>query len=898
MKQLLSRAWYFLRQRQLDDELAEEMDFHRAMAQRNLEARGVDPRDATVGVRRAFGSTALAADRSRDVWIATWMRDAVRDVRFGARLLVKERGFTAVAILTLGLGIGVDNTLFIAVNTACLRGLPITRADRVFVLGTRDSRGRDLGLSWREFDRARRSLPAFTDLAAFSSAPMSVAEEGHAPDRELGTFVSADAFRLLGETPALGRDFAAEDDVPGAGAVVILSHGLWKRRYAGDPAVVGRTIRVNARPATVVGVMRDPFQFPGTAELWLPMAQNAGAPNNPARTLTVVGRLTDAAAPAQARADVSAVGSALSHDFPDSNQGIRMTAVPINERYMQKITEPGWIAFLGLGIIVVLIACANVANLLLMRAMRRAHEMATRASLGATRSHLIRQLLIESALIAALGSVLGCAIAVAGERWLQRMIPPNSIPYWLVFAMDRRTTLFLCAVCAATVFVFGLVPALHVSRADVNEVLKSGGRAGMSGARERRWTTALLVAEFGLTMMFMAGVVVNVRAMIATRQADLVIRTESRVTSWITLPPGAYGTPDQRFDFYRRLDERVRASPGVAMSAMMTALPFGGGVPKQLDIDGRPAPSNTTQPTVMSLAVSPRAFDVLGVPILAGRAFDERDGATGQERVIVNQRFAQLFLAGLDPVGQRIKIVDASRTVAPGLALGGTPRASSAGRDAFADVPWLTIVGVVPSVRQRAPLIPDPVVYVPLRSAAASTVAMVTKGSGDPAMLPPALRGALRAIDPELPLYRVMSMEQALDESQWAARGSIAISLVIVWVAIGLAAVGLYAVTAHAVIQRSQEIGVRIALGAATSDVVKLIGRRVCTQVGLGIVTGVAFIMAWQKAFTTVAGEYNASDPLSLVGGAIIFAIVAVCATVVPLRRATRVDPILALRRE
>jgi putative ABC transport system permease protein len=289
---------------------------------------------------------------------------------------------------------------------------------------------------------------------------------------------------------------------------------------------------------------------------------------------------------------------------------------------------------------------------------------------------------------------------------------------------------------------------------------------------------------------------------------------------------------------------------------------------------------------------------VVGVPILAGRAFDDRDGAAGHDRAIVNQRFAQMFLTGLDPVGRRIKIVDASRTVAAGLAPGGALRGASPGSDALADAPWLTIVGVVPSVRQRAPLIPDPVVYLPLRSSVPSTVAIVTKASGDPTLLAPVLREALRAIDPDLPLYRVMSMDQALDESQWAARGSIAISLAIVWVAIGLAAVGLYAVTAHSVVQRSQEIGVRIALGAGTADVVRLIGRRVCIQVGLGIVTGVAFVLVWQKAFTTVAGEYNASDPASLAGGAVIFAIIAVIATLAPLRRATRVDPAVALRCE
>ncbi|MGH9141652.1 MAG: ADOP family duplicated permease [Vicinamibacterales bacterium] len=894
----MRRIWHAIRQRRLDDELVEEMEFHRAMLQRELESRGSDPADAVVAARRTFGSVALAADRSRDVWISTWRQDAWRDLRFGSRLLTRERSFAALAIVTLGLAIGVDNTLFIAINAACLRGLPIARADRVLIIGTKDARERDLGLSWREFDKVRQVLPAFAGVAAFSNAQMAVAEERHAPDRELGTFVSADAFRLLRESPALGRDFRSEDDAPGAGAVVILSHGLWQRRYAGDPAMVGRTIRVNAKPATVIGVMRDPFQFPGNAELWLPMVQNAAAATSQARTLTVIGRLTDQTALSEARAELSAAGSALAHDFPESNQGVRMTAVPINERYMQKITDPSWIAFLGLGLIVVLIACANVANLLLMRGMRRAHEMATRASLGATRSHLVRQLLVESTIIAASGGVLGWVVAVAGERWLQGMIPASTIPYWNVFTMDRRTLLFLFAVCGGTVLVFGLVPALHVARADVNQALKSGGRGGTSGVRERRWTTAFLVAEFGLTLMFMAGLVVNLRAMIAAQRADLIIRTEGRLTAWLSLSPTEWRTPAQRLNFYRRLDERVRAATGVSAVAMMTALPLGGGAPKEIEIDGLPAPPTATRPTVLSVIVSPQAFEVVGVPVLAGRGFDERDGATGQQRVIVNQRFVQMFLGGLDPLGRRIKIVDAARLVTPGLGPGGPLRGTSAGSDAFADAPWQTITGIVPSVRQRAPLIPDPVVYLPLQSAAPPTVAIVVKGSGDPAVLAPVLRQALQGIDPNLPLYRVMSMDRALDESQWAARGSIAISLAIVWVAIGLAAVGLYAVTAHSVVQRSHEIGVRIALGAATIDVVRLMVRRVCVQVGLGIVTGIAITTAWERAFTSVQGEYNSGDPASLMGAAVIFALVAAVSTFAPLKRATHVDPVSALRYE
>ena len=621
----------------------------------------------------------------------------------------------------------------------------------------------------------------------------------------------------------------------------------------------------------------------------MPIAQMPGAPGAPARTLSVFGRLSGSEHLARARTEIDALSTRLSHDFPDTNQGMRLAAVPINERYTQRVTDPSWLAFLGLGVVVVLISCANVANLLLMRAMRRAHEMATRASLGATRAHLVRQLLVESALLAALGGVLGLVLALAGARGLQRLIPANTVPYWLTFTMDARTLLVLCGVCLGTVFVFGLAPALHVARADVNGVMKAGGRSGMAGPRERRWTTALLVAEFGLTMMFTAALVVGLRGMLAARQADLVIHPANLLTTWVTLPADRYRTPDQRLDFYRQLDERIATVPGVSATAVMTALPLGGAVPRQLAIDGRPTPPGTTPPTVFAVTISPRSFDVLGVPLVSGRPFDERDGLPGVERVIVNQRFAQMFFPGVDPIGQRIALSD-SIAAGAGLHLvapGTTVRAGDSPAAA-----WFTIVGVAPSIRQGAALIPDPIVYTPLRASPAATAAIVIRGPGDPAALAPLLRESVRSIDPDLPLYRVMSMEQALDDSQWAARGSIVISMAIVWIAIGLAAVGLYAVTAHSVVQRSQEIGVRMALGAGTRDIVRLVGRRVCVQVGLGILAGIAFTLVWEKTFTALpTGTDNPADPVRFIGGAAVFAVVAVLASASPLRRATRVDP-------
>src|SRR5438034_8914320 len=361
------------------------------------------------------------------------------DLRFAFRLLAKDRRFSLLAVAVLGLGIGVNNTQFILVNAICIRGLPIERVDRVVWFAARDVRDRDLALSYRELEESRAAAGPFDGLAAFGSAPMVVGDEGRAPDRAAGLYISANGFRLLRETPALGRDFEPGDDRVGAPAVAILGGALWKSRYGGDPAIVGRTIRIDGTPAIVVGVMRDGFRFPTNVELWRPLATMAGVTTErrTARALSVFGRMGDGNTLSDTRGRLTAMSARLSHDHPETNQAIRITAIPINERYNGRITDQVWLIFISVGVLVLLIACANVANLLLMRAAGRGHEMAVRASLGASRRQLVRQLLMESAVLAVAGGIVGLALSLAGVRLLQTAIPENTLPYWMTFTMDR-----------------------------------------------------------------------------------------------------------------------------------------------------------------------------------------------------------------------------------------------------------------------------------------------------------------------------------------------------------------------------------------------------------------------------------------------------------------------------
>ena len=808
-----------------------------------------------------------------------------QDIRFAVRLLVKDRWFTAVAIIALALGIGVNATVFTFVNAVLIRGLPINDPDRVMVVGTRDARLRDRGMSYLDFEDYRRATRTFSGLAAYSGSVMNVSDEGRTPERFQGPFISAPAFKLIGQRPQMGRDFLPEDDRPGAPAVVILGNGIWKNRYGSDPSIIGRSIKINDIVSTVIGVMPEGFKFPNNADLWLPLAHmpRLAEQKRDNRNVEAFGKLADGVTREQAQSEMNTIAGQLRHDYPDTNKDVTASVMTFNERQNGGPIRLVFLSLMGAVAFVLLIACANVANLLLARSATRAREMSVRISLGATRWRIVRQLLVESVLLSIVSGLFGLALAYVGVRLFDAATQDVGKPYWIQFTMDAQVFAFFAAVCLGTGIVFGLAPALHVSKTDLNEVLKEGGRSGSSGVRARRWTSVLIVAELALTLVLLAGAGLMMRSFLTLYRLDVGVDTAHLLTMRLALPAQKYPTIESRRAFFERLDQRIAGISGIQAGMITTNMPLGGGNGRLLAVEGRPLAAGEQAPSVTQVMIGPRYFETLGLRIVRGRGFDDLDGTAGHETAIINQRFATMHFGTEDPLGRRIKLTPDGALV-PGAAI----------------PTWMTIVGVSPSIRQanmQEPQ-PDPVAYIPLRSQAPGFALLMIRSAGDAAGVTSLMREEVRAIDPDLPLFEIKTMDQQLAQARWPFRVFGSMFAIFALIALALSAVGLYAVTAYSVAQRTQEIGVRMALGAQAPQVWWLVVRRGLVQLAIGLSIGLAGAFGVGQLLKSLLVQTSTRDPLTLTSIVLLLMLVSVLASFWPARRATRLDPVAALRNE
>jgi putative ABC transport system permease protein len=808
----------------------------------------------------------------------------LQDIRYAFKLLMRDRGFTIVAALALALGIAATTSLITVVNAVILRGLPLADADRLVAITMRDPRNRQLGMSYQDFDDWQRAAHSFSGMTLMLPVAFSVSDENHLPEQFWGPFTSANLFKVIGQRPFLGRDFTDEDDRLGASPVVILGYGMWQTRYGGDPGIVGRTIRVNGLQPTVVGVMGPDMKFPPNSDMWMPMSQTPTprVEGRGIRSYSLIARLADGVTLEQARAEMTNIARETARAYPQSNQDLVPEVLTYQEQASGPQTAMMYWSLLGAASFVLLIACANVANLLLARSIHRAREIRIRVALGANRWRIIRQLLVESVSLATIGGVLSVPLVVGGVQLFDQMTQDAGRPYYVTYAIDPSVFALIAGICLAVGVGFGLAPAWHSARADANAGIKEG-TASSSGSRgQQHWVATMTVSQVALAVILMSGTGLLIRSVLNQYEMSLGLQTSRVIAMQFPLPGSKYPTSAERLMFMQRVDERLAEVNAIEASSTTSNAPLGGGAAVQVVIDGRQTGTAERAPLVTMVAIGSRYFDVLQSPLLRGRPFTDIDGSPGRDVAIVNQRFAEMYLAGGDPIGHSIRLSQnpAIRSVS------GVPGSA------------LTIVGVSQTIRQRntRELEPDPVVYVPRPSVVQTNRAtLLVRTARNQAETTAVLREEIRALDPDMPIFNVRTLEADLANQRWPL--IVVGSTFGLFASIGLvlSAVGLFGLTSYSVARRMREVALRMALGARPGDVLWLLFGRVVAQVLLGLTLGVAGAYAVGQVLQGMLVQTSATDPLVLAGVGLVLLIVAAVTCLVPARRATRIQPVAVL---
>jgi putative ABC transport system permease protein len=812
-----------------------------------------------------------------------------QDVRYGARVLAKHKAFTFVAVLTLALGIGANTAIFSVVNELLLRPLPYRDADRIVMLWEVTPSGRHQNTTSRaNFMGWREQSQSFENIAAFSDQRANLTGAGD-PEEVSMQIASSGLFNVLGVDAILGRTFTKEDIQPGAPRVAVLGHGLWQRKFGGDRGVVGKPITLGGEPYTIIGVVPSNFQWhirsrSGTgkpAEVWtiltMPTTTDRTQGAWRGRFLSTVGRLKPGVTREQADAELKTIEARLAADFPESNKGYSAEVIPVREQLVGNVRPVLWLLLGAVGF-VLLIACANVANLLLARAASREKEIAVRTALGASRSRIVRQLLTESILLAALGGVCGLALAWWGIQALVAISPRDLVNLQGV-GLNLTVLGWTLGIALLTGILFGLVPALEATRVDLNDTLKEGGK-GSSGqsARSRGLRGALVVAEVALALVLLVSAGLLVKSFSRLRNIDTGFRQDNVLTFLVPVPATKYKEDLQFVTFFRQAEERIRALPGVKAVGMVNYLPLYGGLGSAtgFTVEGRPAPSPGEEPGTSVRVADAGYFGAMDIPLLRGRNFASHEDAELHDVILVSESFAQKYFPGEEVLGKRIAV------------------------EMFADKPPMTeIIGVVGDVRYDSLTdAAEPTVYFPTPVLTYSFMTFVVHTSGDPAEMAPAVRREIGALDPDQPISDVRTMTQVMAETVGRARFSTLLFGLFAGLATLLAAVGIFGVMNYSVTLRTREIGLRMALGAQPTRVLVLVLRQglVLTLVGIGI--GLLGALALTRVMSSLLFGVDATDPLTFAAIVPLIAIVSLVACYIPARRATRIDPLVALRYE
>jgi len=798
----------------------------------------------------------------------------LQDIRLGARRLRHDWPFTAAAVFVLALGLAATNTMFTITYSLFFRPLPFADPDRVVVVTTEDRANASdpFHLASLNDIEAWRHGTTVQAIAAFDYEAMNLADDVSGSQQVSGVYLSAGTFSLLGVRPILGRDFRLEEDQPRIDNVVMLSERVWRTRYAEDRSIVGRSVRINGAPATVIGIMPPGFRFPNDADAWQPFGAMPAARRNATteRTFTGIARLKPGVSFDQALADLTAAARA-NRQSPSSGAVVRPRIRDFRRLHVGDAATPVFQVLMTSVAFVLLIACANVANLLLTRAARRARDVSIRLSVGASRGRIVRELLAESAVLAAAAAIAGWWLSVVALITLRPVFAGANPPYWFALDLDARVFLTFAAISVATVFVFGLAPALHTTRVRAVDALNDGARGATLGVRSRRWTAALVVSQLALTVILLTCASLSIHDLVADLHVDAGVDVRNLQITQVQLPLVRYPGRTQRLAFFTDLDERLADVPdGVATIA--SVLPRMNAPGRMLRTPGQPDPISAR-----TVIVGPRYLQAFATHPVSGREFTASDSA---RVAMVNQRLAALIAPNRDVVGRQVRL------------------------DASAPAPatdWLTIVGVIPDIRQGSTGDDgiDPAIYLPVAAAPIPALSIIMRTPRPPGIVAALVRERMRAIDPDVPIYPTTSLETLLEANRGEGRmlsdllGSFAA------IAFILSAVGLYAMTAFGVVQRTREIGVRIAIGARTGDIVRLILRRVSVQLALGLVVGGGAAAVVARVLARAALRHvQPFDPATL--GTVVLGLLAIAALgcLIPARRGALLDPVVALRAE
>ncbi len=815
-----------------------------------------------------------------------------QDLRYGARMLIKKSGFTLIAIITLALGIGANTAIFSVVNAVLLRPLPYPEPEQLVRLLEMDiGRGSyDISASMPDYREWQKRNQSFAWLAAYATNDYNISGNEE-PERVVGAMVDTDFFPLLGVNQAQGRGFAGEEGVYGKHRVVVLSDSLWRRRFGDGAQLGGQTIRLNGESFVVVGVMPRGFRYPASdVALWTPLAL---ADNDPLNTrgnywLDVIARLKLGVTPAQAQSDLVNIHRQLEQEKITSGFSGRVETLA--EATVGDVRRTLWVLLGAVGC-VLLIACVNVANLLLARASARSSEIAVRATLGAGRSRLVRQLLTESLLIGLLGAIAGLILAWWGVDVLIRLEP--DLPRFETVQVDGRVLGFTLGLAVVTSLFFGLVPAIRSVSADLSAALKGGGR---SGTRDHRLLGGLVVAEVAIALILLAGAGLMINSLLRLQRVEPGYETKNILTMQLALPAAKYpeSRREQAVGFYRQLIERVKALPGVQNAGVTTALPLtGGGWGKLFTREDRPAPKSLEEISVAQYRhVSADYFDTLGIRLVNGRYLNERDAPDGLPVAVINETAAQRFWPGENPIGKLFKLGPPEEMVPAGILPTG-----------YRFIRW-TVVGVVKDLKHEGlsrPSSPE-IFTLPQQSlandGATRMMYLALRTANDPATLTAAIRRQVQDLDKEQPIAEIATMDERRAVSLLRTRLNTLLLGIFAAVALALAVLGIYGVMSYSVAERTREIGVRMALGAQKRDVLKLVVKHGMTLAVIGVAIGLAASLALTRLMKNLLFGVSATDPLTFIAISLLLGLFALIACYVPARRATRVDPLVALRHE